>query len=405
MKRPRILYIDVPFENEPGGDKNRSRFLIGALGKAFDVDLVLVRPAGLQEKSPDTPLAHRPVLELDTIPGPWYRPASVHKFAQQELGRFSGLLDAQEYDFVFTRFNSHWDLANVARLHRSKPHVIVDLDMLSSRLVGLAWRQNRALSNRWYLFEKWKLTRMEHQLFRRPFLTLLSNPVEMENVRHLAASSAKGGRLAVTPNVMPELTHVEPTTQQADILFFGSMNSSANSDGFRFMMLSILPLLKHHLTRLGIKIQVVGKNPPESFVRMIEEHGARQVELIGRVDSMEQAIANSRFVFLPLRIASGTRTRILEAAAQRRAVVTTPIGAEGIEVGDDALVHADPDALAQSIMGLIESPETAADLGRRLHDRCARRYSEERVANDLIKDILSFKKAGKTRREPGSRHE
>jgi glycosyltransferase involved in cell wall biosynthesis len=384
MTRPRLLYIDVPFEAESGGDKNRSRFLWQALRDAFDVDLLLIQPGD----APDGPDAARrqiaPVLTLAPQPGPWYHSASVPTFDTEAQSAFNRLLSEKNYDLVLTRFHSPWELACLADAHPSRPAVVVDLDMMSSRLVSLTWQQKKSFRNRWFLFEKWKLEALERRLFRKPFLVLFSNPTELERVR------SAGARLAVLPNVMPDTPRLKSTDPKPVILFFGSMNSSANTDGFRFLMESLLPRMENDLRKHNVRIHVVGKHPPAWIAEQLKHSGTDRVALIGEVDSMERAIADSRFVFLPLRIASGTRTRILEAAAQSRAVVTTTIGAEGIEVEEDALVQDEPEALANAVRSLLEQPDRADDLGRRLHDRCVARYSTPRVARDLVAEIQSF---------------
>ena len=189
---------------------------------------------------------------------------------------------------------------------------------------------------------------------------------------------------------MPPPPKPGPVTPQPAILFFGSMNSGANTDAFRFLVESLLPLLDAELRRHGVKLHIVGKNPPPWFAELLVKSQSDRVLLVGGVDSMERAIAESRFVFLPLRVASGTRTRILEAAALGKAVVTTTIGAEGIEVGDDALIADTPEALAAAVRRLLDDPAQASKLGERLRERCVARYSEPRVAGDLVREVSEF---------------
>ena len=105
---------------------------------------------------------------------------------------------------------------------------------------------------------------------------------------------------------------------------------------------------------------------------------------------MEATLAECRFVLLPLRIASGTRTRLLEAAAQRKAVITTTIGAEGLEVGEDAIVRDDPEPLAAAVRRLLADPSEAGRCGERLYARCMARYAPERVGATLAGDILAW---------------
>jgi glycosyltransferase involved in cell wall biosynthesis len=389
MNPSRLLYVDAPFEHEAGGDKNRSRFLWHTLRDAFEAELLLITPGKSASGRPWF-TEFKPALCLSPQPGPWHQSKSVHAFGVAHLAAFDRLLAERRYAAVITRFHAPWGLARAAAVHPTRPAVIVDLDMVSSRLAGMRWQQSRTFKSRWFLFEKLKLERLERQLVRQPFLIFFSNPVEMADLRQRVVPRASPARLAVLPNVMPPAPKLGPFTPQPAILFFGSMNSAANADGFKFLAEAILPLLHADLQRHGVKIHVAGKGPPPWFNELLAKSGSDRVVLIGGVDSMERAIAESRFVFLPLRVASGTRTRILEAAAIGKAVVTTTIGAEGIEVGDDALIADTPTGLATAVRQLLDHPAQAETLGQRLRDRCVGRYSVARVGTDLVREVGEF---------------
>ena len=85
MSRARILYLDVPFENESGGDKNRSRFLFQALRESFDVDVLLVGHEGASTKPAWTNF--KPLAIFAPQPAPWPRPASAPSFAPAGASR------------------------------------------------------------------------------------------------------------------------------------------------------------------------------------------------------------------------------------------------------------------------------------------------------------------------------
>ena len=189
---------------------------------------------------------------------------------------------------------------------------------------------------------------------------------------------------------MPRASQVTDAKRQAVILFFGSMDSAANTDGFAFLVDEVLPLLNAELKQRGVEIHVVGKNPPAHFHERLARSGGDSVKIIGGVDSIERAIAESLFVLLPLRIASGTRTRILEAAAQRRAVITTPIGAEGLDVAETSLIGSNAAELAGHTKRLLANPAEADALGAMLGDRCISLYAPDKVAADLVSAIERF---------------
>jgi len=383
MKRLRVLYLDTPFENVPGGDKNRSRFLWWALGERFEVSLVLLGAA------PATASQFQPLAILPTRPPPFPRPGAAPAFAPADQDRLLQIVRDGQFEVVIARFTIAWELLLHLAVELPWLTIVVDVDMVSSRLVALTWAAHRSFKKRWFLFEKWKLEYFERQLFRQPWLFLFTNTTEMEGVRDHVAPRATAGKFALLPNIMPPARDLTPPRQRV-ILFFGSLDSSANVDGFQFLADEVLPLLEADLQRHDVKIRVAGKNPPPAFAAKLRASGTDRVDLVGPVDSIELALAECLFVLLPLRIASGTRTRILEAAALGRAVVTTPIGAEGLDLGDTVLIGETAAELAAHTRELLANPAAAAELGRRLRQRSLALYATSKVANDLAQAVINF---------------
>ena len=395
MNRSRVLYIDVPFENESGGDKNRSRFLFDALRESFGADLVLVGRDGESKKPMWT--QHPPLALLAPLPAPFPRPASTPAFSAADQEQFLKLVRENKYDAVFCRFTIGWELLQLVAANAPDTAVVVDVDMVSSRLVALTWAANRSFKKRWFLFEKWKLLRFEREMFHAPWLFLFTNSMELAGVRDEVTPQPPAGAFELLPNIMPR--SAEPAAdRQPVILFFGSLDSSANVDGFQFLMDEVLPWLEPDLRRFDVCIHIVGKNPPAAFAERLRQPGAERIKLVGPVDSVERAIAESLFVLLPLRIASGTRTRILEAAAVGRAVVTTSIGAEGLDLGDTVFIGDTAETLASHARKLLEFRNLAETAGRRLRERSTALYAATNVAADLatkLERFLQRRKGGK----------
>jgi len=387
MSRPRILYLDVPFENESGGDKNRSRFLFHALRDNFDVDLLLIGREGASAKPTWTNF--KPLAMFAPQPAPFPRPASTPSFALADCEKFISLLREKDYAAVFCRFTIGWELLELVRTNAPETAVVVDVDMVSSRLVALTWAANPSFKKRWFLFEKWKLQHFERRLFREPWLFLFTNSTELADVRDGVAPQPAAGEFTLLPNIMVRAAE-PPVERQPVILFFGSLDSSANVDGFQFLVDEVLPQIEADLKQRNVKIHIVGKNPPAAFAERLRAIGTDRVTLVGPVDSIEHAIAESQFVLLPLRIASGTRTRILEAAAVGRAVVTTTIGAEGLDLGDTVLIGDTAQDLAAHTRRLLADQAAADEAGARLRQRSTALYAEGNVAADLVTKLERF---------------
>jgi glycosyltransferase involved in cell wall biosynthesis len=397
MSRRKILYLDVPFENESGGDKNRSRFLFQTLREKFDVDLVLLGREGASQRPAWTNF--KPLAMFAPQPAPWPRPSAAPAFLATDHAVFEKILREDNFDAVICRFTAGWELLRQVETISPKTAVIVDEDMLSSRLVALSWAANPSFKRRWFLFEKWKLQCFEKRLFRDPWQFLFTNSTELAEVRDRVAPQPAAGEFVLVPNTMPRIAQITDAKRQPAILFFGSMDSAANTDGFAFLVDEVLPLLDAELKSRGVEIHVVGKNPPAHFRERLARSGGDCVKIIGGVDSIERAIAESLFVLLPLRIASGTRTRILEAAAQKRAVVTTPIGAEGLDVAETTLIGKNAAELAAHTKHLLSNPTEADALGAKLGECCVSLYAPDKVAADFVNSVekLIVRKQGGTR--------
>jgi glycosyltransferase involved in cell wall biosynthesis len=106
------------------------------------------------------------------------------------------------------------------------------------------------------------------------------------------------------------------------------------------------------------------------------------------VDDIDAEIAAASFVVLPIRIASGTRTRILEAANLKTAVISTTIGAEGFAFSPQEIIIKDEaKAFAQAMLELMQDASRAAELGAKLLAKSHQLYLDDVVARNLIATI------------------
>ena len=104
------------------------------------------------------------------------------------------------------------------------------------------------------------------------------------------------------------------------------------------------------------------------------QHRPPAVTVVGTVPAMEPELARADVAVVPIRYGSGTRLKILESFAHRVPVVSTTIGAEGLEVVDGVhlLLADDPDAFAAACQRLLTEP----DLRKRLVDAAEELYRE-----------------------------
>jgi len=163
-------------------------------------------------------------------------------------------------------------------------------------------------------------------------------------------------KFAHLPNVIhtpehPPCSNPEP----GRLLFIGTLDYFPNEDAILYFAESILPWIPNAAVRPTVR--VVGPGAPDR-VR------ALAIDIAGQVSDLAPEYARAAAVIVPLRAASGTRIKILEAFAFGRPVVSTSIGAEGLNVtdGEHLLIADDPSAFAQACERLLRDPA----LGERL---------------------------------------
>lgn len=185
-----------------------------------------------------------------------------------------------------------------------------------------------------------------------------------------------GAAVSVVPNVIDMEAYLPGGREEENtLLYCGSMDWYPNKDAVRYFLSEIMPALRQAVP--GVRLTVTGTRPSAEFVRRFDPEG--RVEFTGRVPDVRPIIARCAVSIVPLRIGSGTRLKILEAAAMGRAVVSTRLGAEGLDLVDGAEIKlADtPEEFARAVADLLADPGRRAAMGMAARRRVAAQYSQQ----------------------------
>ena len=382
----KMLYIDNPFQGEKGGDKNRSKFIWQALKDQFDVDLMIIKNYQNPDYQYQPHTGQKDLYEITSTKPGLIKPEAILKFSTQELKKFENLLKQKQYEYIFIRFAAPYALADLAAKILPKAKIVFDIDMLMSRLTKLSWELKPTLRNRYFYIQNRKFIQFEKELFNKPYLFLFTNYLEMEMAQKNSVKPNFKGKFSVLPNVMRESNYPFPEVKKSYVLFFGTLNSAANSDAFEFLADDIYPLIEAKLKEMNTTIRIVGRNKTAAIEQ--KANTKPQIDLIGEVDDIDKEIAESLFTILPIRIASGTRTRILEAANLKTAVISTTIGAEGFEFESDEIIIKDIAVeFAEEMVKLLDNPNIAKQMGEKILQKSKEKYLDNVVAKNLIEQI------------------
>jgi glycosyltransferase involved in cell wall biosynthesis len=228
------------------------------------------------------------------------------------------------------------------------------------------------LAKRGYAWLEWRRTRSwERGMCQRASLVMACSEADRVSLAELCP----GLPISIVPNVL-DIERYAPTTEQSlnqTVLYAGGMDWLPNRDAVAFFVSRIWPELRKLTTQ--VNFVVAGRNAPEEFQERFKQVDG--VRFAGHVPDMQAEIAKAAVCVVPLRIGSGTRLKILEAAAMARPVVSTRIGAEGLNfIEDEEIFLADePEDFARKVAALLANPDLRQRVGRSARRRVEREYS------------------------------
>ena len=378
--RPRVL-VTLPDVAWPldGGKRLRCAGVLAGLAEVADVDLVVLFSTADDAGAPFAPdvpvrrwlrvsppplplLAAGARLVVDRVP--WQVAAQRWDDVRAQLRPW---LDPQGYDLVWFGAMDHATaLGEVA----SGP-VLVDMDDIETE----KWRAYlaqpaRSLGHRLERVQR----RVELPLWARVQRRVVaaSDGVVVcseHDRRRMGALGAAG--VHVVPNTYPDpgLLPRPPAGGAPVFLFVGNYAVAANVDAAEHLVHDVLPRLRGLLPEAVVRL--VGREAG----RISHLAGAPGLELVGEVDDVGVEVSRATATLVPMRFGGGTRLKLLEAFATGLPVVSTPLGAMGLDAvdGTHLLLAEGPQALAEAAAALAEDADRADRLAR-----AARELYEER---------------------------
>ena len=164
------------------------------------------------------------------------------------------------------------------------------------------------------------------------------------------------------------------------LVFTGKMDFRPNVDAALWFAGEILPRVREKFPQA--RFYVVGRNPHPRLKTLL---GREDVVITGYVEDIRPYIAFASIFVVPVRMGGGTRLKILEAMAMKKAVVSTTIGAEGYPFrhGLHLLLADEPEAFAGAICRLLSNEEERAKLGEEAFKLVNEKYRWERIIKAL----------------------
>jgi len=181
--------------------------------------------------------------------------------------------------------------------------------------------------------------------------------------------------------LMPNVHDVVPCTQgfagRKDLLFVGGFNHTPNVDAMTYFCAEILPAVR--LRKPGIRLWIVGSNPPAG----VQALACDDITVTGWVDSTKPYLDACQISIAPIRYGAGMKGKIGEAMAHGLPVITTPVGAEGMDIehGRHALVASTPAEWVEAIAELSGDEDLWNRLSAGGQELMSERYGTQAMEN------------------------
>jgi glycosyltransferase involved in cell wall biosynthesis len=278
--------------------------------------------------------------------------------------------------------------------------MIVDMDDLESVKYGryLATQPFRP-GHAVFQFDNLKLRMMERTAPRRYGRVVVCSEAD----RRFFSGRARRKTLVVPNGVSSDLlARPRAEDMEATLAYVGTMSYEPNVDACVWFVREIFPDVVARVPH--VRLYLVGNDQRQ---RLAALHDGARVIVTGRVRDVTPYVAQATLSVVPLRVGGGTRIKILESLALGTPVVSTTVGAEGLDVvpGRHIRLADTPRDFAEAVVSLMRDPEARRAMSAAGRSLVAERYTWETIGASLKAELegwLQERERGLSRAVPRS---
>jgi len=395
----KILFISgfVPYP-PVSGNLQRNYNLIREISKKNQIDLVTLTQQGLHPNAESLQNAidalrkychHIKVFEIpaESSKIKWYlfllanlfslTPFTVWKYHSKRMQtEIQKRIKESEYDVI------HFDSSDVAQYHNDNiiiPSILNHHNIESSLLLRRSFNMKNPLKKFYLYLQGIKLKRYERRVIKRFDLNICVSAQDVITLKRLDPNV----KTKVVPNGT-DTDYFKPNTgmESKRLIFAGPLSWYPNADAMIHMCRDIYPLIKQY--NKDIHLDIIGHSPPKKLRNYAD--AVESIHLLGFVEDIRTFLALASVYVVPIYVGGGTRLKILDAMASGKAVVSTSIGCEGLDVEDrkNILIADSPEKFSECVNRLLADEQ----LRKRLESN-GRRFVEDRYSWGKIGQYLA----------------
>lgn len=290
------------------------------------------------------------------------------------------IINQNEYDIIVVRYMK---MAGECGLVEYADKLVVDVDDDPKSVIRMLHKTGSLLGRLfWHYVYANAVDRMTNYVLDRIMCAFNSQPEKRyPNTTYLP-------NISIFSTALPD---VDFASTPQNILFVGRMDHKPNAQALKHFLLFIFPiLLKSHPTA---SLRVVGEIKQPELLQLCRS--IPNVVLCGFVGDILTEYRKCRCVVIPLITGTGTSVKLVEAMSLNRAVVTTSVGARGLNdafvQGEDYLLEDRNYEFAKAVSLLLEDEIQNHRIANSACQKVKKYYSEE-LFNKIVKEAISYAK-------------
>ncbi|MFZ3215971.1 MAG: glycosyltransferase [Candidatus Acidiferrales bacterium] len=308
---------------------------------------------------------------------------------------FEKLLCDNRFDLAIL-FHWFWNGISIPEhymedIRRLSPQTFIAV--LTDDQQGLREMQMAELTGRWADYERSRdFTSREFEVYRRADVVLTISEDDRRALLR-TAPELRTGR-------MPMIAPVEPETggfsERENFLFLANFDNLANRDAADWMLAEIWPRIRKRLP--SAELLLVGNNLPVELGL-----GHQGVRRVGYVANLDPIFGGCRVAVSPIRFGTGIKTKNLSALAHGLPLVTTTVGADGmnLRLSETALIADGSEQFADAAVRLYTEEDLWRKLARQGREHIVEDFSEKRMQEAVRCLMQQARKIEPKAYEPG----
>ncbi len=390
----RILQLchKVPYPPTDGGSLAMNQITQSLIKHGFAVKVIALAPSGNESVIERIPESYIRETEFEAFPvdtriKPWPAFRNIFTRESYNVSRFYSTKVVQRLRELFQK--EKFDIIQLEGLFLT-PYIPVIRENTGSPLLF------RSHNIEHYIWER--MARATSHPFKKLYLQFLARRLkayEMKTVHQV------DGLVAISPvdmNFFKKNGYAQPgvtipfgidtdsfkpkdlVVNKDTVFHIGSMDWRPNKEGIKWFLEEVWPLVIKLNPRL--KFVLAGKNIPETFY----QYAAPTVSVVGEVPDAAEFINSHELMVVPLKSGGGMRIKIIEGMAAGKAIVSTSIGAEGINCrhNEHILLADTPEEMADSIIHCFQNREIIRKIGNQAHLFATEQHNIKPIIDKLI---------------------